>query len=190
MKGENSYSYHLDSDTQSNTTFSEKTSAKARTDERSQLSTIANLEVRDTIVGTEDDKMHDINTDESVIVVIQTAVRGFLSQGEMLKLKYVVKLQAAVWGHLVRRQAAGTLRCAQAIVKMQALVRARRARLSSPGSGVEEKLDENHAKDNHSSKVMFYLGQQRSLGWSLLMFKCLSGDHTPIINLIRHSLSN
>ncbi|KAL7000602.1 hypothetical protein U1Q18_001754 [Sarracenia purpurea var. burkii] len=50
-------------------------------------------------------------------------------------------------------QAAGTLQCAYAIVRMQALVRARRARLSSQGSSVEEKLDENHAKDNHSSKT-------------------------------------
>ncbi|KAL6995804.1 hypothetical protein U1Q18_005940 [Sarracenia purpurea var. burkii] len=138
--------------TQSNTTFSEKTSAVARIDERPLLSTIANLEVPDIIVGTEDDKMHDINTDESVIVVIQTAVRGFLAQREMLKLKYAVKLQAAVRGHLVRRQAVGTLRCVQAIVKVQALVRARRARLSSQGSCVEEKLAEDHAKDDHSSK--------------------------------------
>lgn len=37
----------------------------------------------------------------------------------------MVKLQAAVRGHLVRNQAVGTLRCVQAIVKMQALVRAR-----------------------------------------------------------------
>lgn len=40
----------------------------------------------------------------------------------------MIKLQAAVRGHLVRRHAAGTLRCVQAIMKMQALVRARRAR--------------------------------------------------------------
>ncbi|KAJ6412045.1 hypothetical protein OIU84_005173 [Salix udensis] len=52
----------------------------------------------------------------------------FLAQKELLKLKYVVKLQAAVRGHLVRQHAIGTLRCVQAIVKMQALIRARRAR--------------------------------------------------------------
>lgn len=45
----------------------------------------------------------------------------------MLKLKNVVKLQAAVRGHLVRRHAVGTLRCVQAIVKLQLLVRARHA---------------------------------------------------------------
>lgn len=54
-------------------------------------------------------------------------------------LKNVIKLQAAVRGHLVRRHAVGTLRCVQAIVKMQALVRARRARAYS--------LAKNHVAD-------------------------------------------
>ena len=80
----------------------------------------------------------------------------------MLKLKNVVKLQAAVRGHLVRRQAVGTLRCVQAIVKMQALVRARRARISSEVSCIETELDGKDAKDDHSSKlsVMISLGQR------------------------------
>ena len=39
----------------------------------------------------------------------------------------MVKLQAAVRGHMVRRHAVGTLHCVQAIVKMQTLVRARYA---------------------------------------------------------------
>lgn len=47
------------------------------------------------------------------------------AQNELQKLKYIVKLQAATRGYLVRRQAAGTLRCIQSIVKMQAIVRAR-----------------------------------------------------------------
>lgn len=51
----------------------------------------------------------------------------FQAQRELQKLKYVVKLQSAVRGHLVRSQAIGTLRCVQAIAKMQTLVRARRA---------------------------------------------------------------
>lgn len=51
----------------------------------------------------------------------------FQAQRELLQLKKVVKLQAAVRGHLVRRHAVGTLRCVQAIIKMQILVRARRA---------------------------------------------------------------
>lgn len=64
------------------------------------------------------------------------------AQKSLLELKNVVKLQAAVRGHLVRRHAVGTLRCVQAIIKMQAIIRARRARLSL-----------EHEKDNCSSKT-------------------------------------
>ncbi|KAI8005413.1 Protein IQ-DOMAIN 32 [Camellia lanceoleosa] len=102
-----------------------------------------------TSVIIEDNTMHDVKPDESIIVVIQASIRAFLAQREILKLRNIVKLQAAVRGHLVRRHAVGTLQCVQAIVKMQAVVRARFARLSSEG-----KLDGNHAKDNHSSKLL------------------------------------
>lgn len=44
-------------------------------------------------------------------------------------------MQAAVRGYLVRREAAETLRCAFAIIKMQALVRARQARQLVEKSG-------------------------------------------------------
>ncbi|PSS31274.1 Protein IQ-DOMAIN like [Actinidia chinensis var. chinensis] len=138
---------------QPNPTVPEKASAMPRTNERHQLSTLMSLEWSDAIVATEDETMHDANPDESVVVVIQTAIRGFLACREMLKLKNVVKLQAAVRGHLVRRQAVGTLRCVQAIVKMQALVRARRARISSEVSCIETELDGKDAKDDHSSKL-------------------------------------
>ncbi|CAN6463656.1 unnamed protein product [Victoria cruziana] len=77
---------------------------------------------------------------ESVAIVIQTAVRGRLARGELNKLKNVIKLQSAVRGHLVRRQAAGSLRCVQAIVRMQALVRGRRVRLSEEGLAIQQKL--------------------------------------------------
>ncbi|CAH9080909.1 unnamed protein product [Cuscuta epithymum] len=68
---------------------------------------------------------------ESDIIVIQTSIRGFLAQNLLLKHKNAIKLQAAIRGLVVRRQAVGTLRCIQAIVKMQALVRARRDHESS-----------------------------------------------------------
>ncbi|XP_076919873.1 protein IQ-DOMAIN 32-like [Bidens hawaiensis] len=68
----------------------------------------------------------DGSDSESAVLVIQAAVRRFLAEKELVKHKNVVKLQAAVRGHLVRNHAVGTLRCVQAIVKMQALVRARK----------------------------------------------------------------
>lgn len=52
----------------------------------------------------------------------------------LLKQENIIKLQAVVRGHIVRRHAVGTLRCVQAIIKMQALVRARHARHLIQGS--------------------------------------------------------
>lgn len=46
----------------------------------------------------------------------------------------------------------GTLRCVQAIVKMQALVRARRARLSLEGSYPVKKLEGKPEEDYISAK--------------------------------------
>lgn len=97
---------------------------------------------------TEDDTSVDVNPDESAIV-IQAAVRRFLAQRALVKHKKLVKLQAAIRGHLVRRRAVGTLRCVHAIVKVQALIRARHAHLSAEGSATEDKLDKKHGNDNH-----------------------------------------
>ncbi|KAL6207517.1 hypothetical protein ACLB2K_018475 [Fragaria x ananassa] len=75
----------------------------------------------------EDQSKVDDKLDESAVVAIQTAVKGSLAQRSLQELENVVKLQAAIRGHLVRRHAVGTLRCVQAIVKMQALIRARQS---------------------------------------------------------------
>nr|XP_043632305.1 protein IQ-DOMAIN 32-like isoform X2 [Erigeron canadensis] len=80
----------------------------------------------------------DSTIDEAVVIVIQAAVRKFLAQRELLRHKNVVKLQAAVRGHLVRCRAAGTLRCIQSIVKMQILVRARIAKPSVAKKGIQD----------------------------------------------------
>lgn len=123
------------------TAVPEKVSVIQCTDEKPQLLTPENPRLSETENAVEDQSKVDGKLDESVVVV-QTAVRGLLAQKSLLELKNVVKLQAAVRGHLVRRHAVGTLRCVQAIIKMQAIIRARRARLSL-----------EHEKDNYSSKT-------------------------------------
>ncbi|KAG6530301.1 hypothetical protein ZIOFF_012528 [Zingiber officinale] len=65
---------------------------------------------------------------ESIAIIFQAVIRGNLAREEVHKLKCIVKLQAIVRGYLVRRQAIGTLQCIQAIIRMQALVRARHTR--------------------------------------------------------------
>lgn len=135
--------------TTAGTSVAEKLSVLQWPDEKPQLPTSVDSTVTETIIVTESENKGDVRVEESVVIAMQAAIRGFLAQKALLKLKNVVKLQAAVRGHLVRGCAVGTLRCVQAIVKMQALVRARNTRLSLQR---KEKSDEKHEKDNHSSK--------------------------------------
>lgn len=69
----------------------------------------------------------DYNIKEDDVVVIQASIRQYLAKIELEKIRKVVKLQAAIRSFLVRRQAVGTLRCIQAIFKLQQIIRARHA---------------------------------------------------------------
>lgn len=57
-----------------------------------------------------------------------------------------MRLQALVRGRLVRKQAAVTLRCMQALVRVQARVRARRVRMSVEGQAVQQLLNVHRSK--------------------------------------------
>ena len=57
-----------------------------------------------------------------------------------------MRLQALVRGRQVRKQAAVTLRCMQALVRVQARVRARRVRMSVEGQAVQKLLDERRTE--------------------------------------------
>ncbi|CAJ1973234.1 unnamed protein product [Sphenostylis stenocarpa] len=99
-------------------------------DEKPQLSSFESSQVAETNV-IETERKVDVNPPESDVIIIQAAIRGLLARRELLlKRKKVVKLQAAIRGYLVRLHAVGTLRCVQAIIKMQVLVRARRTQQS------------------------------------------------------------
>lgn len=53
----------------------------------------------------------------------------------------------------MRKQAAVTLRCMQALVRVQARVRARRARMTVEGQAVQKLLDEHRSKSDLLKEV-------------------------------------
>ncbi|CAI9116889.1 OLC1v1018170C2 [Oldenlandia corymbosa var. corymbosa] len=126
--------------TQGSSTTPEKNSVVQWSDEKPQLQipVESKLPEKTETVVAEDDKKADDRVDEESIIIIQAAIRRFLAQRNFVKHKNVIKLQAAVRGHIVRRHAVGSLRCVQAIVKMQHLVRERRARLLFDESSTKE----------------------------------------------------
>ncbi|KAJ4787440.1 IQ-domain 28 [Rhynchospora pubera] len=66
--------------------------------------------------------------EEKAAVTAQAAFRGYLARRAFKALKGIIRLQALIRGHLVRRQAVVSLRTMYAIVRFQALVRGYRVR--------------------------------------------------------------
>lgn len=80
----------------------------------------------------------EIVAQEKAATKTQAAFRGYLARRAFKALKGIIRLQALIRGHLVRRQAVSTLYCIIAIVKFQAVVRGSRIRCSGAGLEVQK----------------------------------------------------
>ncbi|KAG9155528.1 hypothetical protein Leryth_009950 [Lithospermum erythrorhizon] len=88
---------------------------------------------------------HDVPDDsekcriEQAATKAQAIFRGCRARRAFRTLKGIIRLQAVIRGHLVRRQAVATLNCMLGIVKFQALVRGRIIRRLDLGSQIHAK---------------------------------------------------
>ncbi|KAG0486807.1 hypothetical protein HPP92_008902 [Vanilla planifolia] len=73
--------------------------------------------------------------EDQAATMVQAAFRGYLARRAFHVLKGIIRLQALIRGHLVRRQAVSTIHSMLAIIKFQAVFRGHRVRAS--GSSVE-----------------------------------------------------
>ncbi|XP_047321015.1 protein IQ-DOMAIN 17-like [Impatiens glandulifera] len=90
--------------------------------------------------------------------IIQTAFRGYLARRALQALRGIVKLQALVRGHNVRKQAKSTLKCMEALIRVQNRVRHQRARLSYEGSSIKSMFAESNSLPESN-----YLQERKSI---------------------------
>ncbi|CAN1179930.1 Protein IQ-DOMAIN 31 [Linum perenne] len=87
-----------------------------------------------------EDGTHDAEKlrEENAATVTQAAFRGYLARRAFRALKGIIRLQALIRGHLVRRQAVATLSCMLGVVKFQALARGKIVRNSNIGQEIHK----------------------------------------------------
>ncbi|XP_022138068.1 protein IQ-DOMAIN 14-like [Momordica charantia] len=91
--------------------------------------------------------------EEAAAIVIQSVFRSYLARKALCALKGLVKLQAMVRGHLVRKRATETLRCMQALVTAQARARTQRIKMAEDSKPTANHWHSAHRKSFQENRL-------------------------------------
>ncbi|XP_064978471.1 protein IQ-DOMAIN 31-like isoform X1 [Musa acuminata AAA Group] len=111
--------------------------------------------VSQAVIGSTSSKETSNDMEEQAATKAQAAFRGYLARRAFRALKGIIRLQALIRGHLVRRQAVATLHAMEGIVKLQAVARGRRVRCTFTGLKITTEF--SHAKTVDACSASSYV---------------------------------
>ncbi|KZV52618.1 protein IQ-DOMAIN 1-like [Dorcoceras hygrometricum] len=91
--------------------------------------------------------------EEVAAIKIQTAFRGHLARRALRALRGLVRLKSLVDGPIVNRQTANTLKCMQALSRVQSQIQSRRIRMLEENRALQRQLLQKRAKELESLKM-------------------------------------
>ncbi|KAI3520835.1 hypothetical protein L1887_10287 [Cichorium endivia] len=116
---------------------------------------------------------------EQAATKAQAAFRGYLARRAFWALKGIIRLQALVRGHLVRRQAVATLKCMRSIVEFQALVRGQKVRLSSNGQLLQKQPIREFLNKKPSNLLLTSMKEEK-LSTNVFATKLVASSNTTM----------
>lgn len=122
---------------------------------------------------------------EQAATKTQAVFRGFLARRAFRTLKGIIRLQALIRGHLVRRQAVATLYSAWGIIKFQALVRGQKVRRTDIAIEVQ-KIHSRSIPDANISRELSASPKVKNLSNNAFVRKLLDSSATMLPLLLQY----